>query len=120
LGHSTAYYPQGNGLAESSNKSLTRIIKRILQENKREGHKNLIYVLWEDRIITKTSISTSHFHIIYGADTIFPTTLGPPVRKLLQEQEAEPDDAQRRINQLIHTQQAREQAIIDLNSIRRG
>jgi transposase InsO family protein len=27
LGHSTSYYPQGNGLAESSNKSLTRIIK---------------------------------------------------------------------------------------------
>jgi hypothetical protein len=30
LGHSTTYYPQGNGLAESSNKSLTRIIKRLL------------------------------------------------------------------------------------------
>eukprot|EP00253_Pinus_taeda_P006082 PITA_06082 len=27
LGHSTAYYPQGNGLVESSNKSLVRIIK---------------------------------------------------------------------------------------------
>jgi transposase InsO family protein len=34
LGHSTTYYPQGNGLAESSNKSLTRIIKRIMQDNK--------------------------------------------------------------------------------------
>ena len=28
MGHSTAYYPQGNGLAESSNKSLMRIIKK--------------------------------------------------------------------------------------------
>ena len=27
LGHSTAYYPQGNGLAESSNKILVNIIK---------------------------------------------------------------------------------------------
>jgi TolA-binding protein len=40
---------------------------------------------------------------------IFPTSLGFPVRKLLQEQEVEPDDMQRRINQLIHTQQMREQ-----------
>lgn len=32
LGHSTAYYPQGNGLAESSNKSIVRIIKKVLQE----------------------------------------------------------------------------------------
>ena len=29
LNHSTAYYPQGNGLAESSNKSLARIIKKF-------------------------------------------------------------------------------------------
>jgi transposase InsO family protein len=35
LGHSTSYYPQGNGLEESSNKILVRIIKKWLQENKR-------------------------------------------------------------------------------------
>ena len=34
LGHSTAYYPQGNGLAESSNKSLINIIKKMLEANK--------------------------------------------------------------------------------------
>jgi hypothetical protein len=32
LGHSTAYYPQGNGLAESSNKTMVNIIKKTLQE----------------------------------------------------------------------------------------
>ena len=36
LNHSTAYYPQGNGLAESSNKSLVRIIKKLLEDNKKE------------------------------------------------------------------------------------
>ena len=34
LGHSTAYYPQGNGLAEYSNKRLISIIKKVLNENK--------------------------------------------------------------------------------------
>jgi len=34
LGHSTAYYPQGNGLAKSSNKSLVNIIKKLLEDNK--------------------------------------------------------------------------------------
>jgi transposase InsO family protein len=85
LGHSMAYYPQGNGLEESSNKSLTIIIKRILQDNNKAWHKNLIYALWEDRVITKKSISTSPFHIVYDTDAIFPTSLGTPVRKLLQE-----------------------------------
>ena len=41
LNHSTAYYPQGNRLAESSNKSLVRIIKKLLEDNKRVGTPSL-------------------------------------------------------------------------------
>jgi transposase InsO family protein len=33
--HSTPYYPQGNGLAKSSNKSLIKIIKKLLEDNKK-------------------------------------------------------------------------------------
>jgi hypothetical protein len=108
LGNSTAYYPQGNGLAESPNKILTKIIKRLMQDNKKALHKNLIYVLWADRVTTKKSISISPFHILYGTDAIFPTSLGFPVQKLLKEKEVEPDNTLRRINQLIHTHQMRE------------
>ena len=43
LGNSTAYYPQGNGLVESSNKNLMRIIKKLLQDNKKAWHTNLIH-----------------------------------------------------------------------------
>jgi transposase InsO family protein len=35
--HSTPYYPQGNGLADSYNKRLIRIIKKLLSENKNHG-----------------------------------------------------------------------------------
>ena len=31
--HSTSYYPQGNGLAKSSNKILVRIIRKLLETN---------------------------------------------------------------------------------------
>ena len=48
LGHSTAYYPQGNGLAESSNKSLISIIKKNLEENKKNWHKKLTNALWAE------------------------------------------------------------------------
>ena len=61
LSHSTAYYPQGNGLAESSNKSLVRIIKKLLQDNKKDWHAQLKFALWEDRVSTKKSIGTSPF-----------------------------------------------------------
>jgi transposase InsO family protein len=45
LGHSTTYYPQGNGLVESSNKILFTIIKKVLTENKKEWHVYLKYSL---------------------------------------------------------------------------
>jgi hypothetical protein len=49
LGHSTTYYPQGNGLVESSNKSLVRIIKKLLTKNKNSWDTKLKFVLSADR-----------------------------------------------------------------------
>jgi transposase InsO family protein len=46
LGHSTTYCLQGNGLAESSNKSLMTIIKKVLTGNKKDWHIHLKYALW--------------------------------------------------------------------------
>ena len=35
LKHSTPYYPQGNGLVDSTNKSIIQSIKKLLKQNKR-------------------------------------------------------------------------------------
>ena len=51
LGHSTAYYPQGNGLAESLNKSLVNIIKKLLEENKKSWHTKLVHALWAEKFV---------------------------------------------------------------------
>ncbi len=61
LAHSTPYYPQGNGLAESSNKILVRILTKLLEKNKKAWDSNLKYALWADRISTKKYIETSPF-----------------------------------------------------------
>jgi hypothetical protein len=107
LGHSTAYYPQGNGLAESSNKSLVNIIKKVLDENKRSWHVHLKYALWANRISTKRSIGISPFQMVYGTDAVLPINLALPVMKLWQDQNEEPNHVTRRINQLIEVQQHR-------------
>jgi transposase InsO family protein len=84
LGHSTTYYPQGNGLAESSNKSLMRIIKKVLTENKKAWHIHLKYALWANRINTKKSIGMSPFQLVYGTYVILPINIALPVMKLWQ------------------------------------
>eukprot|EP00253_Pinus_taeda_P035812 PITA_35812 len=96
LGHSTAYHLQGNGLVESSNKSLVNIIKKLLEINKKSWHKRFVNVLWADRVSQKKSIGTSPFELVYGVDIVFPTSLAAPVVKLLQEAGSEEDPMQRR------------------------
>ena len=64
LNHSTLYYRQENGLVESLNKSLVRIIKKLLKENKRAQHTKLKYALWEDIISTKRSIGMPPFQLV--------------------------------------------------------
>jgi hypothetical protein len=59
LTHSAPYYPQGNGLAELSKKTLIRIIKKLLTESKKSRESKLKYALWADRINTRKSLGTS-------------------------------------------------------------
>lgn len=106
--HSTAYYPQGHGLAESSNKNLARIIKKMLEQNKKAWDSHLKYALWVDRISTKRSINTSPFQLTYGTDVVFPIHLGVPVMKLLQQEDNEETPMQRRVNKMIKVRQLRD------------
>ena len=69
----------------------------------------MVNALWADRLTTKRSIGTSPYELVYGLEAVFPSSLGIPVIKLLQEIQAEPNDIQRRINQTIHLQQTREE-----------
>lgn len=108
LSHSTTYYPQGNGLVESSNKSLVTTIKKLLQDNKKAWHSKLVYALWENRVSTEKSIGTYPFQLVYGTDVIFPTSLYMPVMEYIQEENNELNLTERRINQQIELHQIRE------------
>jgi transposase InsO family protein len=102
--HSTPYYPQGNGLAKSSNKSLIKLIKKLLEENKRALDSKLKFSLWADRVTTKKSLGISPFQLVYGIEAIFPTQLALPVAKFLQDFEGEPNHVLRRIHQMVEVQ----------------
>jgi hypothetical protein len=111
LVHSTFYYPQGNGLAESSNKSLVRIIKKFLEQNTKGWDSKLKFSLWADRVTNKKSIATSPFQLVYGTKAIFPVQLALPVANFLQEADSKTNDLTRRIHNLVELQQDREQLL---------
>jgi transposase InsO family protein len=72
LKYSASYYPQGNGLAESTNKNLIKIIKRTVVENHKNWHNALLKALWADRVTPKATVGNSPFFLVYGREAILP------------------------------------------------
>ncbi len=88
---------------------MIRLIRKLLEENKKVWSTKLIYALWADRISAKKSIGVSPFELVYGIDAMFPVSLSLPVMNLLQDEKSKVDPWMRRINQLIEVHQKREE-----------
>ena len=82
LKYSANYYPQGNGLAESSNNNLIKILKRTVVNHHRNWHNALSNALWADRVTPKAAIGNSPFFLVYGKEAIFPPHLFLPSLQL--------------------------------------
>eukprot|EP00253_Pinus_taeda_P009950 PITA_09950 len=113
LKYSANYYLQGNGLAESTNKNLIRIIKRIVDQNQKNWHKFLVNALWADRITKKSLIDTSPFNLVYGKEVVLPTHLVIPSLSLIQYIDEVPTSSiQLRQMEIIKLEEQREQAML--------
>jgi hypothetical protein len=99
---------------------LIKLIKRLLEENKKAWDSKLKFTLWADRVTTKRSIGISPFQLVYGTEVVFPSQLALPVEKLFQDYQGEPDDMIRRIHQLVEVQQTREQVMDRAHDINKG
>jgi hypothetical protein len=90
---------------------LIKLIKRLLEENKKAWDSKIKFSLWADRVTTKRSLGISPFQLVYGTKVVFPSQLALPVEKFFQDHQGEPDDMIRRIHQLVEVQQYREQVM---------
>jgi transposase InsO family protein len=111
LKYSASYYPQGNGLAESTNKNLIKIIKRTVAENHKNWHNALLNALWDDRVTPKAAIGNSPFFLVYGREAILPPHILLPSLQLSQKvQEEDCPPLESRINALMKLEEVRTQA----------
>ena len=86
--YSTPRYPQSNGLAEASNKTLLTALKKLLYSTKGKWVDELPGVLWAYRTTGRRSTGISPFTITYGMKSIIPPEIGmPTIRSDVPEQE---------------------------------
>ena len=76
--YSTPRYPQSNGLAEASNKTLLTALKKRLDSAKGKWVDELLGVLWAYRTTALKPTGISPFVITYGMEAIIPTEIGMP------------------------------------------
>jgi hypothetical protein len=88
--YSKNYYPQGNCVAESTNKNLMRILKKMVIDNQRNWHNLLYNTLWADRVTPKEAIGNSSYFLVYGQEAILPNGLDLPSLQLAQDSSEEP------------------------------
>ena len=85
LHYSANCYPQGNGLAASTNKNLIRILKQTVIENQRSWHLALPNALWADRVTPKNSLGVSPYTLVYGKEAVLPPNILFPSSIIAQE-----------------------------------
>ncbi|CAL2237907.1 unnamed protein product [Prunus armeniaca] len=69
---STPYYTQANGHVESRNKVILNIIRKMLEENPRQWHENLLETLWAYRTSKREATCMTPCAQTYGHDAILP------------------------------------------------
>ena len=76
--YSTLHYPQSNGQAEATNKTLINALKKRLEQAKGKWVKELPSVLWAYRTTPGRPTRNTPFALAYGMDAIIPTEIGLP------------------------------------------
>jgi hypothetical protein len=69
---SSPYYAQANGQAESSNKTLIKLIKKKIEENPKRWHEVLSEALWAYRISKHSATKVTPFELVYGQEVVLP------------------------------------------------
>lgn len=72
---STPYYPQGNGQAQATNKTLMRILSRMVYDELKRWADFLPFMLWAYRTSKRTLMQVTPFSLVYGAEAIVPVEI---------------------------------------------
>uniref|UniRef100_A0A2N9HPE1 Uncharacterized protein n=1 Tax=Fagus sylvatica TaxID=28930 RepID=A0A2N9HPE1_FAGSY len=111
---SSPAYPQGNGQAESSNKTILNGIKKRLEEAKGRWVEELPTILWTFRTTPRSSTGETPYSLTYGVEAVIPLEVGLPT--LRSEQYDQEDNELMLAKDLDLAQERRDLAMIRLAS----
>ncbi|CAL8992411.1 unnamed protein product [Prunus brigantina] len=79
---STPYYPQGNGQAEATNKTILRILSKMVYEYQGSWSVHLPDALWAYRTSPRSATGFSPYSLVYGSEAISPVEITIPTARV--------------------------------------
>ncbi|CAL5441146.1 unnamed protein product [Camellia sinensis] len=79
---STPYYPKGNGQAEATNKTLIRILSKMMDEFGGTWSEQLIVALWAYRTSKRKLTQATSYSLVYGSEAVLPIELEIPSARM--------------------------------------
>jgi hypothetical protein len=83
--NSSPYYAQVNSQAESSNKTLIKLIKKKIEDNLRRWHEVLSEALWTHCISRHCATKVTPFELVYGQEVILPIDVNLAAYRLAKQ-----------------------------------
>jgi hypothetical protein len=83
--NSSPFYTQTNDQAESSNKTLIKLIKKKIKENLRRWHEVLSEALWAHRISKYGATKVTPFELVYDQEVVLPIEVNLDVYRLAKQ-----------------------------------
>uniref|UniRef100_A0A2N9FUV5 Integrase catalytic domain-containing protein n=1 Tax=Fagus sylvatica TaxID=28930 RepID=A0A2N9FUV5_FAGSY len=112
--YSSPAYPQSNGHAEASNKTVLNGIKKRLEDAKGRWVEELPNVLWIFRTTPRRSTGETPFSLAYGSEAVILLKIGLPTLRTSEWEPTKNDLAQSQALDLL--EERRKQAMIRLAS----
>ena len=75
---STKYYPQGNGQAEATNKTIFKILQKIVHVVGHDWHLQIAPTLWAYCTSICTPTGATPFSLVYGSKVVLPIKIELP------------------------------------------
>jgi len=100
--HSSPYYLQANGQVEAMNKTLKKILQRMIDKYRPNWHFMLYPTLWAYQTSVKTATGSTPFYLVYGMESIFPVECEIPSLKLAIELLLETSSLEEQLLHLEH------------------
>ncbi|XP_017978214.1 PREDICTED: uncharacterized protein LOC108662395 [Theobroma cacao] len=88
---STPYYLKGNGQAKATNKTLLKVLSRMVHEEQKMWHDALLVALWAYKTSKSGPTKATLFSLVYGTEVVLLVKILVPSTRLVLDVELDND-----------------------------